>query len=49
MRQIIHWDEARCLNCKTRFDLPTLRERKDYIVGLCPHCGGKLVTIKEKR
>jgi len=47
MKKIIYWDRAKCKKCKTEWDLPILRERKDYIPGICPKCGGKLKTIKE--
>jgi len=40
-------DTARCKQCGRRFDLPVLRERKDYKPGICPMCGGYLVSIKE--
>ena len=47
MKKLIHWNEAKCIKCKTKWDLSTLRERKDYLSGFCPKCKGKLVTIKE--
>jgi len=36
---------AKCKKCKTKFDLPTLRERKDYKPGICPLCQGNLISI----
>ena len=47
MKKIIYWDDAKCIKCKTKYDLPTLRTRKYYIPGICPKCGGILKTIKE--
>jgi len=41
-------DSARCRQCKRTFDLPTLRERKDYKPGICPICGGFLRAITER-
>ena len=38
---------AYCKKCKAKYDLPTLREEKDYKPGICPKCGGFLFSIKE--
>jgi len=42
-------DEVRCQQCKQEWDLSILRERQDYKAGICPKCGGKLVSTWEKR
>lgn len=42
-------DTAMCVNCKMQWDLPTIRERKDYEPGICPNCGGFLKSIRERR
>ena len=41
-------DEVRCTKCKRHFDLPVLRERKDYKTGICPMCGGYLHRVKRR-
>jgi len=42
-------DTAKCTKCRRVFDLPILRERKDYEPGICPACGGTLRSIYERR
>jgi len=39
-------DTVRCKSCKTVWDLPILRTRKDYEHGVCPKCGGYLTWKK---
>jgi len=39
---------VKCQKCKTKWDLKTLKERKDYETAICPKCGGNLWFYKEK-
>lgn len=45
---IIDPTSAKCKKCKARWDLPTIRESKNYKLGICPNCGGFLFSIKYK-
>ena len=40
---------ARCPKCKRIWDLAVLRERPDYVPGLCPLCHVGLKSIPERK
>lgn len=46
-KHIIDPTRAKCKDCKTIWDLPTIREGKNYKPGICPGCSGFLFSIKE--
>lgn len=46
-KSIVDPTRAKCKKCKTIWDLPTIREEKDYKPGICPKCGGFLFSIRE--